>query len=60
LTVEVPPAATNGHAVNGNGVSTHKKYELTLPVTGADTAAKLRDKNAVPSNAMFEFKAKQV
>lgn len=64
LTVEVPAAATNGTNghVNGNGVSAHntKQYEVTLPVAGTDTTNKMRDKNSVPSNGMFEYKAREV
>lgn len=57
LTVELPQ--TNGH-VNGNGVAKTKQYEITLPVTGTDTAAKMRDKNSVASNAMFAYKAREM
>jgi carboxymethylenebutenolidase len=62
LTVDAAPssAATNGHGVNGNGVTAGKKYEIVLPVAGADTVAKMRDKNSVPSNKMFEFQAREL
>ncbi|CAK1365070.1 hypothetical protein CB0940_08692 [Cercospora beticola] len=64
LTVEVPAAATNGTNghVNGNGVvySNTKQYEVTLPVAGTDTTNKMRDKNSVASNGMFEYKAREV
>lgn len=59
LSLTVEPPQTNGH-VNGNGVAKTKKYEVTLPVTGTDTANKMRDKNSVASNAMFEYKAKEI
>lgn len=60
LTVGGPATnGTNGH-VNGNGVAASKRYEVTLPVAGTDTAAKMREKNSVPSNAMFAFKAKEI
>lgn len=32
-----------------------QKFEYRLPVAGIESASKLRDKNAVPSNQMFEF-----
>ncbi|KJX92560.1 hypothetical protein TI39_contig5841g00026 [Zymoseptoria brevis] len=59
LAVDASKAATNGH-VNGNGVATGNNYEIVLPVAGEDTVAKMRDKNSVASNAMFEFQAKEV
>ncbi|KAI5362524.1 Putative NTF2-like domain superfamily protein [Septoria linicola] len=64
LTVELPntngaTCGTNGH-VDGNGTAWTKHYEVTLPVAGTDTVAKMRDKNSVPSNAMFEYKAKEI
>jgi carboxymethylenebutenolidase len=37
-----------------------KHYEITLPVTGTDTARKMRDKNSVVSNAMFEYQAREL
>lgn len=37
-----------------------KKFEVSLPVAGKDTVAKMRDKNSVASNSMFGFEAKQV
>lgn len=59
LSVEQNGAQTNGQT-NGNGVvSGTKEYEVVLPVAGKDTVAKMRDKNSVESNKMFEFKAKQ-
>jgi carboxymethylenebutenolidase len=36
------------------------KYEYRVPVTGIETAAKMRDRNAVPSNEMFDFKVREV
>lgn len=51
----------NGAQTNGNGPGTgSKKYEVTLPVAGKDTVAKMRDKNSVASNKMFGFEAKQI
>lgn len=44
---------------NGNGpASGSKKFDVVLPVAGKDTVAKMRDKNSVESNHMFEFEAK--
>jgi carboxymethylenebutenolidase len=36
-----------------------QKFEYRLPVAGLQSASKLRDKNAVPSNQMFEFGIRQ-
>lgn len=37
-----------------------KKYEITLPVAGKETAMKMRNKNSIPSNSMFEYQAKEI
>lgn len=37
-----------------------KEYEITLPVAGRETAMKMRDKNSIPSNAMFEYQAREL
>lgn len=37
-----------------------KKWEYQVPTAGGDTAEKMRDKNGVPSNAMFEFRVREV
>ena len=50
---------TNGH-VNGNGVPASKNFEVILPVAGTDTVEKMRDKNGVESNKMFDFRAKEI
>lgn len=47
-----PAHPINGHTNGVNGVS-GKKQMLILPVAGSETAAKLRNKNSVVSNAMF-------
>lgn len=36
------------------------KYEYRVPVTGLDTAAKMRDRNSVASNEMFSYKVREV
>lgn len=56
----LPLAVDNSAAqTNGNGTANGlKKFEVVLPVAGNDTVAKMRDKNSVASNQMFEFKAK--
>lgn len=59
LTVDPSLAKTKGQ-VNGNGVPAQKRYEVNVPITGTDTVEKMRDKNSVPSNGMFEFKAKEL
>ncbi|KAK4502678.1 hypothetical protein PRZ48_006104 [Zasmidium cellare] len=61
LTLTVGPHAgkTNGH-VNGNGAAGNVTYEIVVPATGTDTAAKMREKNSVGSNGMFEYKAREV
>ncbi|KAF3760699.1 hypothetical protein M406DRAFT_282494 [Cryphonectria parasitica EP155] len=37
-----------------------KSIEFRLPVAGREVADKMRDRNSVPSNEMFAFKARQV
>lgn len=37
-----------------------KSYEYRLPVAGIETAHKMRDRKAGPSNEMFEFKVREV
>lgn len=37
-----------------------KKFEYRVPAGGAETADKLVDETAVPSNAMFEFAVREV
>lgn len=38
----------------------NKKYEITLPVAGKETAMKMRNKNSIPSNSMFEYQAREI
>jgi carboxymethylenebutenolidase len=37
-----------------------KRFEYQVPAAGSETAAKLVDENAGPSNAMLEFKIREV
>jgi carboxymethylenebutenolidase len=37
-----------------------KRFEYRVPVAGTDAANKMRDRNTVPSNQMFEFKIREV
>lgn len=47
-----PSVATNG-ADGTNTTSDDHTSRLVLPVLGAETAAKILDKNAIPSNTLF-------
>ncbi|CAK7228899.1 hypothetical protein SCUCBS95973_007037 [Sporothrix curviconia] len=48
------PYAVEGHAAAG------KPLEYRLPVAGVESAAKLREKNAVASNEMFKYSVREV
>lgn len=37
-----------------------KTLEYRVPVGGIETANKMRDRNAIPSNEMFEFQIREV
>lgn len=37
-----------------------KKFEYRVPAAGKETAAKMRDKNGVISNQMFEYEIREV
>lgn len=37
-----------------------KSFEYRVPVAGTDTADKMRDRNLVLSNQMFDFKIREV
>lgn len=45
---------------DGRTAAPNKKLEVRVPADGMDTAAKLRDRNAVESNAMLKFKVREV
>lgn len=45
---------------DGKTAAEGKRVEYRLPVTGIETAQKMRDRNSVPSNAMFEFTTREV
>ncbi|KAM0204193.1 hypothetical protein ACHAQI_010020 [Fusarium lateritium] len=48
------------YPVPNAGGNTGTKYEYRVPVIGIETAAKMRDRNAVPSNEMFSYKVREV
>ncbi|KAB8234345.1 uncharacterized protein BDW43DRAFT_299703 [Aspergillus alliaceus] len=50
-----PYALPGGH-LPGPG----KRFEYRVPAAGVETAMKLQDEHAVPSNGMFEFKVREV
>lgn len=54
LLVEAGGEEKSGNGINGNGVT---EYEITLPTAGSDTVQKMRNKNSVESNQMFQYKA---
>ncbi|EME45788.1 hypothetical protein DOTSEDRAFT_151055 [Dothistroma septosporum NZE10] len=65
LGMRVEGRRTNGANGHGNGHGDGVKggvvkYEVTLPVAGTETVAKMRDKNSVESNKMFGFKSKEI
>lgn len=45
---------------DGRKVSEGKSFEYRLPMAGIETAKKMRDKNSVASNGMFEFGIREV
>lgn len=44
----------------GKTAAAGKSLEYRLPVAGIETAHKMRDRNAVSSNEMFEFRVREV
>lgn len=42
---------------DGSKPAPKKKFQYKVPAAGADTARKILDKDSVPSNKMFEYKA---
>lgn len=48
------------YPVNGKTPAPGKKFEYKVPVAGVQTAEKMREKNAVESNEMFEFEVREV
>ncbi len=49
------PYPVPSESSGGESKPTTAKYEYRLPVSGIESASKLRDRSAVPSNQMFEF-----
>lgn len=45
---------------DGKTAGPGKTFEYRLPVGGIETAHKMRDRNAVPSNEMFGFEIREV
>lgn len=45
---------------DGRTAGAGKSFEYRVPGAGRDTAEKMRDKNSVPSNQMFEFGIREV
>ncbi|TDZ87601.1 hypothetical protein C8034_v006687 [Colletotrichum sidae] len=48
------------YQINGTGPTAGKKFEYRLPVAGVESAKKLVDESSVESNAMFEYKTREV
>ena len=48
------------YQVNGKGPAPGTKFEYQLPVAGAESAEKMREKNAVESNQMFGYAIREV
>ena len=49
------------YALPGGKVPTPgKRFEYRVPAAGAETATKLKDEDAVPSNEMFGYKIREV
>lgn len=44
----------------GMAAGAGKSFEYRLPVAGIETAHKMRDRNAGPSNEMFTFELREV
>lgn len=45
---------------DGKSPAPGKRFEYRVPVLGTETANKMRDRNSVPSNQMFDFKIREV
>lgn len=45
---------------DGKTVTPGKSLEYRVPVGGIETALKMRDRNSVPSNEMFQFEVREV
>lgn len=58
----IPPESGKEGARAGQDGATAAggSVEYRVPVTGIDTAKKLRDRNSAPSNAMFDYKIRRV
>ncbi|KAH0336279.1 NTF2-like protein, partial [Aureobasidium melanogenum] len=56
----LPEYLTFPYAVDGKMPAPGKRFEYRVPATGADTALKLTNENAVESNLMFDYKVREV
>ena len=45
---------------DGRKPAAGKQFEFRVPAAGLETTYKMRDKNSVPSNEMFNFKIREV
>lgn len=48
------------YPVAGASPKEGKRFEIKVPVAGVTTATKMRDRNAVESNGLFEYKVREV
>lgn len=48
------------YKIDGKEPASGKRFEYQLPVAGNEQADKMREKNLVPSNEMFEYKIREV
>lgn len=48
------------YPVAGQEAKEGNRVEIKVPVAGLTTATKMRDRNAVESNGLFEFKVREV
>lgn len=49
-----------GYSVAAQEAKEGQRIEIKVPVAGVVTAMKMRDRNAVDSNGLFEFRARAV
>ena len=46
--------------LDGRSPAPGKKFEYEVPAAGIETSVKMLNKNALPSNGMFEYKIREV
>lgn len=49
-----------GYSVAAQEAKEAQRIEIKVPVAGVTTAMKMRDRNAVDSNGLFEFRVRPV